>query len=170
LLADPTLAAAGSRAFAAVPPLVFSIPSGPWIRLYGFNGQIVLNAQLQAILSLLEYAQRSEDPDAAALAQRLDTTAQALFSRFDTGDWSRYQLGGPPADLNYHVLNRDLAGALCQRTRDNVVCGAWRRFTRELDARCPRTGSSGSTARSGAGARARRPRRLPAPGRAARAA
>ena len=57
LLQDPALGAAAVRAFASVPPFLLSLPSGPWIRLYGFNGQVVLNAQLQAILSLLEYSQ-----------------------------------------------------------------------------------------------------------------
>jgi hypothetical protein len=57
LLTDPNLGAAAVRAFASVPPFLLSLPSGPWIRLYGFNGQVVLNAQLQSIVSLLEYAQ-----------------------------------------------------------------------------------------------------------------
>jgi hypothetical protein len=55
LLEDPALGAAAVRAFASVPPFLISLPSGPWIRLYGFNGEVVLNAQLQAILSLLDY-------------------------------------------------------------------------------------------------------------------
>ena len=38
LLADPNLGAAAVRAFASVPPFLLSLPSGPWIRLYGFNG------------------------------------------------------------------------------------------------------------------------------------
>ncbi|MDX6485064.1 MAG: hypothetical protein QOF43_217, partial [Gaiellaceae bacterium] len=84
LLQDSTLGAAAVRAYASVPPFLLSLPSGPWIRLYGFNGQVVLNAQLQAILSLLEYAQTSGDEEAVALAQRLDATARALFPRFDT--------------------------------------------------------------------------------------
>ncbi|TMK39275.1 MAG: hypothetical protein E6G56_11300 [Actinobacteria bacterium] len=144
---------------------------GDWFLLYSFaRDEVVLNAHLDAMVGLTDLASATHDPKVAALAAKGMRATRRRIHLFDTGSWSRYQLGGPPADLNYHVLNRDLAGALCQRTRDNVVCGAWRRFTRELDARCPRTGSSGSTARSGAGARARRPRRLPAPGRAARAA
>src|SRR4030081_3729574 len=50
LLQDPNLGAAAVSAFASVPPFLLSLPSGPWIRLYGFNGQVVLNAQLQAIV------------------------------------------------------------------------------------------------------------------------
>ena len=128
LLEDTTLATAAVRAFASVPPFLLTLPSGPWIRLYGFNGQIVLNAQLQAILSLLEYAQRSEDPDAAALAQRLDTTAQALFSRFDTGDWSRYQLGGAYATREYQKFVTDLLAKLARQTQEPFWITTSQRF------------------------------------------
>src|SRR3954452_1515500 len=102
------MATAAVRAYASVPPLLLALPSGPWIRLYGFNGQIVLNAQLQAIVSLLEYSQTTGDTEADALAHRLQATAQTLFPRFDTGDWSRYQLGGPYAPREYEKFVTDL--------------------------------------------------------------
>ena len=35
LLDDPNLGAAAVRAFTSVPPFLLSLPSGPWIRLYG---------------------------------------------------------------------------------------------------------------------------------------
>jgi hypothetical protein len=116
------------RAFASVQPFLLTLPSGPWIRLYGFNSQVVLNAQLQAILSLLEYAQRSEDADAAALAQRLSATAQALFPRFDTGDWSRYQLGGAYATLEYQKFVTDLLAKLARQTQDPFWVTTSQRF------------------------------------------
>jgi hypothetical protein len=128
LLGDTTLATAAVRAFASVPPFLLTLPSGPWIRLYGFNSQVVLNAQLQAILSLLEYAQRSEDADAAALAQRLSATAQALFPRFDTGDWSRYQLGGAYATLEYQKFVTDLLAKLARQTQDPFWVTTSQRF------------------------------------------
>ena len=68
----------------------------------------MLNAQLQAILSLLEYAKSSDDAAAAALAQRLIATTQAMFPRFDTGDWSRYELGGAYASRSYENFVTDL--------------------------------------------------------------
>src|SRR5581483_11806756 len=94
LLQDPNLGAAAVRAYASVPPFVLNLPSGPWIRLYGFDGEVVLNAQLQAIVSLLEYSQTTGDAEAGSLAQQLATAARTLLPRFDTGDWSRYELGG----------------------------------------------------------------------------
>jgi hypothetical protein len=128
LLEDPTLGADAVRAYASVPPFLLSLPSGPWIRLYGFNSQIVLNAQLQAILSLLEYAQTSGDSAAGTLAQELDATAQSLFPRFDTGDWSRYQLGGAYASREYEKFVTDLLAKLAKQTEDPFWLSASQRF------------------------------------------
>jgi hypothetical protein len=128
LLGDPSLGAAAVRAYASVPPFLLSLPSGPWVRLYGFNSQVVLNAQLQAILSLLEYAQTSDDSGAAALAQQLGATAQSLFPRFDTGDWSRYQLGGAYASREYEKFVTDLLAKLARETEDPFWVAASQRF------------------------------------------
>jgi hypothetical protein len=118
LLDDPALGAAAVRAFASVSPLLLSLPSGPWIRLYGFNSEVVLNAQLQAVLSLLEYAQSTEDAKASALAAQLSTTAQRLLPRFDTGDWSLYELGGSYASKAYEKFVTDLLAKLAVKTGD----------------------------------------------------
>ena len=128
LLQDPALGAAAVRAFASVPPFLLSLPSGPWIRLYGFNGQVVLNAQLQSILSLLEYSKTSGDEAAANLAQQLATTAQTLFPRFDTGDWSRYQLGGAYATREYQKFVTDLLAKLASQTQDPFWVATSQRF------------------------------------------
>ncbi len=123
------------RAFASVPPFLLSLPSGPWIRLYGFNGEVVLNAQLQAILSLLEYAKTSSDAAATALAQRLSATAQTLFPRFDTGDWSRYELGGGYAPRDYQKFVTDLLAKLAQQTQDPFWVATSQRSTRTTTTR-----------------------------------
>src|SRR5205085_2645062 len=79
--------------------LVLHLSAGPWIRLYSFDREVVLNAQLQAVLSLEDYAQLEDDAPAQALATALNASAQALLPRFDTGAWSLYSLGGPEAPL-----------------------------------------------------------------------
>ncbi|MBV8065126.1 MAG: hypothetical protein JOY73_06360, partial [Actinobacteria bacterium] len=56
LLGDPALLDAARKAYATIPGLIQGTSAGPWIRLYGFNHETVLNAQLQAVLSLREYA------------------------------------------------------------------------------------------------------------------
>ena len=58
LLDDPTLALAAARAYAAVPPLDAAALDRAVGPLYGFNREVVLNAQLQTVLSLLQYAAR----------------------------------------------------------------------------------------------------------------
>ncbi len=71
LLGDQTLLDVSAEAYASIPgKLDLELPSGPWIRLYGFDREVVLNAQLQAILSLAEYGRTAGDARAQALAQR----------------------------------------------------------------------------------------------------
>jgi D-glucuronyl C5-epimerase C-terminus len=128
LLDDPAIGAAAVRAFASVSPLTMKLSSGPWIRLYGFNSEIVLNAQLQAVLSVLEYAQSTEDAKATGLAQQLSTTAERMFPRFDTGDWSRYELGGGYASKSYEKFVTDLLQKLASKTGDPFWVTTSQRF------------------------------------------
>ena len=128
LLGDPTLAAAAARAYAAVPPLTLQLSTGPWVQLYGFNREIVLNAQLQTVLSLLQYADETGDTAAGALAQRLDVAAQALLPRFDTGDWSLYELGGAYATKEYQLFVTQLLAKLAAKTQDPFWIDASQRF------------------------------------------
>src|SRR5919197_4980416 len=68
-LVDDQLKAAAKRVFRTVPSLTKRVDSGPWIRLYAFSGVTVLNAQLQAIVSLQDYVTQTNDQAAAALAE-----------------------------------------------------------------------------------------------------
>ena len=78
------------KAYLALPRYVFPLAGGAWIRLYSFSSMPVLNAQLQSILSLADYAQLNQDPSAAELSETLLQTADTLFDSFDTGAWSLY--------------------------------------------------------------------------------
>ena len=90
-------------AYQAIPGrLLTSVAAGPWIRLYSFTSLPVLNAQLQAVISLESYAGAAEDEDAAALASRMQRSAAATLPRFDTGYWSYYSLPHEPSPLDYH--------------------------------------------------------------------
>ena len=79
-----------------------------------------------------------------ALRRRLGAegllAARRRIRSFDTGVWSKYSNPGALADLNYHVLNTTLAGAVCKRSGDGAVCRAASSFARELERRCPRVG------------------------------
>jgi hypothetical protein len=134
LLGDPRLTAASARAFAAVPALLMHTSAGPWIRLYGFNSEVVLNAQLQTALSLSEYGSTAGDGAATALAQRLLGAAKTFFPRFDTGDWSLYELRGPYAPLDYEQYVTNLLAKLGAQTQDPFWTGAAARFKAYLGA------------------------------------
>jgi hypothetical protein len=76
--------------------------AGTWIRLYSFNKAVVLNAQLQTILSLQTYAGATGDRGAAGLSAELQRAAADSLGRFDTGYWSYYSLPHTPSPLDYH--------------------------------------------------------------------
>jgi len=101
---------------------------GPWIRLYGFTSEIVLNAQLQTVVSLLEYADTTGDQSAAGFAQRLLAAAQAYFPSFDTGDWSRYELRGAYASRSYQEYVTTLLRQLAAKTEDPFWTATSQRF------------------------------------------
>jgi hypothetical protein len=128
--------------FGVRAPLGLRVPlgaDGSWYALYSFApGERVLNAHLNAVIALHDLARVTKDPKVAALEADGMRAARRHIKRFDvSGVWSRYEEGGPPADLNYHVLNRDLAGALCRRTGEAAICRASDSFARELERRCP---------------------------------
>jgi hypothetical protein len=129
--------------FGVRAPLGVRVPlgrDGNWYALYSFApGERVLNAHLNAVIALHDLARVTGDPKIAALEREGALAAHRRIKSFDvSGVWSRYEEGGPPADLNYHVLNRDLAGALCRRTGEAAICKASDSFTRELERRCPK--------------------------------
>jgi hypothetical protein len=92
-----------TAAFRVIPKrLMTSVSAGPWIRLYAFSSLTVLNAQLQATISLESYASASGDTQAQTLAARMQNAAAASLTRFDTGYWSYYALPREPSPPDYH--------------------------------------------------------------------
>ncbi|MDQ2983170.1 MAG: D-glucuronyl C5-epimerase family protein [Actinomycetota bacterium] len=120
-LERPDILAAAGRAYATVPKLLRVVAGRPWIRLYAFSGETVLNAQLQSIVSLQDFFAQTGDARAQELADRLQSAATALLPRFDTGSWSRYSLGGPESTLDYHRFVVKLLKLLVARTSDPVL-------------------------------------------------
>jgi hypothetical protein len=100
---DASLAATAAGAYRTISSrhLLTQVPAGPWIRLYSFTPLVVLNAQLQTVISLQNYATASGNNGAGALAARMQAAAVATLPRFDTGYWSDYSLGGDPAPISY---------------------------------------------------------------------
>ena len=107
--------------------LLTQVAAGPWIRLYGFSSLVVLNAQLQTVLSLQSYAHSSGNATAAALAARMQTSAAEMLPRFDTGYWSDYSLAGDPAPVSYQEYVTQLLHKLAPA--DPRFAAAATRFT-----------------------------------------
>jgi hypothetical protein len=137
-----SVAAATAAAFAVRPPAGVRALLGPgmaWFVLYSFAPrQRVLNAHLDALAALFDYATASNDPGARAAYAAGLLAAHRRIHTFDTGVWSKYSNPGALADLNYHVLNTTLSGDVCKRSGDGAICGAAGSFARELERRCPR--------------------------------
>jgi hypothetical protein len=136
------LASAAAGAFAFPPPAGVRVTLGggmAWYVLYSFAPrQRVLNAHLNAVAALFDFAQASGDPHTKAAYDAGLLAAHRRIRSFDTGVWSKYANPGALADLNYHVLNTSLAGEVCKRSGDKNVCRAAGSFSRELERRCPR--------------------------------
>jgi hypothetical protein len=93
---------AARSAYRPIPGrLTTSVAAGPWIRLYGFDSTPVLNAQLQAVVSLRKYVTKTGDTSAAMLARRMQQAAATTLRRFDTGYWTYYALPGRLSTLHY---------------------------------------------------------------------
>ena len=120
-LDDQTLLDAAGEAYAAIPGrLVRALPEGPWIKLYSFDAAPVLNAQLQSVISIGDYAQISGNTGAAGLAAQLQAAAETLLPRFDTGYWSLYSLNGKESPLGYHDYVVSLLKKLAGRSEDTT--------------------------------------------------
>jgi len=87
---------------------------------YGFTDMAVLNAQLQSIISLGEYVELSQDPEARTFVASMSDAARTLIPEFDTGCWSRYSLEGSPATTGYHTYHVKLLKRLAATTGDPV--------------------------------------------------
>jgi hypothetical protein len=109
MLRDPALTAVAAASFRGLrPTLLMPLAGGSWIREYGFTHQVILNAQLQSIISLDSYAAVAESAPARRLARELAVAARRLLPSFDLGCWARYQLGGGAATLHYQTYHVEL--------------------------------------------------------------
>jgi D-glucuronyl C5-epimerase C-terminus len=118
-LGDPAFAAAAEKAFRAIPgKLVRALPEGLVVRLYSFSDLAVLNAQLQSVVSLEDYALALEDPAGQQLAGQLRAAAAALLPKFDTGAWTLYALGANESTLDYQRYVISLLKRIGARNKD----------------------------------------------------
>jgi hypothetical protein len=123
--------------FRAAPPLGVRVRSGHGYHylLYSFAPSLrVLNGFLQAITGLYDYAAIAHDSSARKLWKAGDRAARGELHRYDTGRWSRYNLGGAEASLGYHRLVTGFLDNLCARL-GGKYCSYYKRFRAYLGAK-----------------------------------
>lgn len=140
LLFAPALERAAYRAFRAITQsFLRPLGGGAWILEYSFSDAAILNAQLQSLLSLDDYAAHTAAPEVDRTVARLEAASRALLPRFDTGCWSRYELGGGDASVHYHAYHVQLLRRLAA-TRANPIwkrtATRWSRFLRDRNLPC----------------------------------
>jgi D-glucuronyl C5-epimerase C-terminus len=124
---DPYYLRVANRAlpiFSVRPPVGVNIktPLGTRYLQYSFAPDAdIMNAFLQTLIGLYDYAQVSGDRRAALLFAAGDAQARAEVPHFDTGAWSLYQPGLEDT-LDYHTLVTGFLQQLCTRTQAAVYC------------------------------------------------
>jgi hypothetical protein len=110
-------------------------PRGTRFLQYSFAPHLdIINAFLQTLIGLYDYAQTSGDPMAEQLFASGNAEAMAEVPHFDTGAWSLYQ-PGLEDDLSYHKLVTGFLQQLCSRTGTSVYCQAAQHFQSYLHTR-----------------------------------
>jgi D-glucuronyl C5-epimerase-like protein len=116
--------------FTVAPPVGVRVGTALGARYLQYSfapGIDILNAFLQSLIGLYDYAQASGDRLAAGLFAAGDRQAQAEVSQFDTGSWSLYQPGVLDS-IDYHKLVTGFLQELCDRTKASAYCQEASRF------------------------------------------
>jgi hypothetical protein len=87
----------------------------------------IINAFLQTLIGLYDYAKVSGNPEATQLFSVGNAEAMAEVPSFDTGAWSLYQ-PGVEDDLSYHELVTGFLQQLCTMTSEPVYCTTAQHF------------------------------------------
>ncbi len=110
--------------FTVAPPVGVAVPtpSGTRFLQYSFApGASIINAFLQTLIGLYDYAHVSSNPLAGQLLQAGNAEAMVEVPQFDTGAWSLYQ-PGIEDDLSYHELVTGFLQELCTRIKTPAYC------------------------------------------------
>src|SRR5262249_55293793 len=116
--------------FTAKPPAGVAVKTSLGARYlqYSFAPRAsIINAFLQALIGLDDFANVSGNARAAQLFAAGNAEAQAEVPRFDTGAWSLYEPGDED-DLSYHQLVTGFLAQLCALTAAPVYCTTAQRF------------------------------------------
>jgi hypothetical protein len=116
--------------FSVPPPVGVNVrtPAGTRFLQYTFAPGIdIINAFLQTLIGLYDFAHVSGNPTAAQLFAAGNAQAQAELPEFDTGAWSLYQPGVEDT-LDYHTLVTGFLQQLCTRTSAPIYCTTAQHF------------------------------------------
>jgi D-glucuronyl C5-epimerase C-terminus len=116
--------------FSARPPAGVGVPTPAGTRFiqYTFTPQTkIINAFLQTLIGLDDFARVSGNPTAAQLFAAGNAEAMAEVPQFDTGAWSLYQ-PGIEDDLSYHQLVTGFLSQLCSLVGAPVYCTTAQHF------------------------------------------
>jgi hypothetical protein len=140
LLGDPSYLEQARAAFGAFrkPPPVGVRTTGPFggthYLQYSFApGLYIINAFLQSLIGLYDYAEITGDQTARKLFEAAEPEARKELPANDTGDWSTYSYRGAESTREYHELLREFSASMCSRLhREKVTrqpyCDAARNF------------------------------------------
>lgn len=116
------------------PPTGVGVPTakGRQYLQYSFEPTTdIINAFLQTLIGLDDYAKVSGDPTAAKLFTQGDAQAVSVLGSFNTGAWSLYE-PGEEDDLSYHELVTGFAKNLCTMTKTPIYCTTATDFQADL--------------------------------------
>ena len=134
---NPSYLAVAAQAlplFTAPPPAGVRIATGLGARYlqYSFAPRVsIINAFLQSLIGLYDYAQVSGNATAEQLFNAGNAVALAEVPHFNTGAWSLYQ-PGEEDPLSYHELVTGFLQELCTRTQASVYCTTAQDFQKDL--------------------------------------
>jgi hypothetical protein len=135
LLGDARYLKQARAAFGAFkqPPPVGVRTTGPFGGVhylqYSFApGLYIINAFLQSLIGLYDYAKIADDATARALFRAAEPEAREELPANDTGDWSTYSYRGAESTREYHELLREFSASLCSRLRRKVYCDTAKSF------------------------------------------
>jgi hypothetical protein len=120
--------------FRARPPAGVAVPTRLGTRFvqYTFTPQTkIINAFLQTLIGLDDFARVSGNPIAARLFAAGNAEAMAEVPGFNTGAWSLYQ-PGIEDDLSYHELVTGFLNQLCGLVNAPVYCTTAQHFSADL--------------------------------------
>jgi hypothetical protein len=130
-----TIAAKALPAFEKTPAQGgVGVPTTRGVRFvqYSFTpGTAIINAFLQTLIGLDEYARASGNATAAQLFAQGNAEAEWEVPEYNTGAWSLYQ-PGQEDDLSYHELVTGFLRQLCTLTAAPVYCTTAQDFTTDL--------------------------------------